>query len=187
MNIQTITMDRQEARKKFLEYKRAVGARHDGAAQRIMHGYLALSRGKQLVDLAAVFRDAPYDAELRPRLAFARADWTKTHLRFEGDGSARFARDRYPDLRSKSYNLPPGTFPVAVIERYSIQHLSALVPVIPLPLRPRGSFQGYQILFEPHWDLTVPVDPILLRHVGGFAYAVVATWELTALERAVLR
>lgn len=31
-----------------------------------------------------------------------------------------------------------------------------------------------------------PVDPALLKHIGGDLYAVVATWDLTDLERAVL-
>ena len=44
----------------------------------------------------------------------------------------------------------------------------------------------YFILWEADWQRRAPVDPALLRPVGGDLYVVVATWDLTDLERAVL-
>src|SRR5438046_3023240 len=36
------------------------------------------------------------------------------------------------------------------------------------------------------WQEMPPEDPALLKHIGGDLYAVVAVWNLTELERAVL-
>jgi hypothetical protein len=66
----------------------------------------------------------------------------------------------------------------------------AIVPIIPPKLRPKRSKIGnFHTLFEAEWAVytpPAPVDPALLRHLGGDLYAVVATWDLTEVERAVL-
>jgi hypothetical protein len=66
----------------------------------------------------------------------------------------------------------------------------AIVPIIPPKLRPkRTRLSEFHVLFEAEWAVHTPpppVDPALLRHLGGDLYAVVAVWELTEVERAVL-
>lgn len=65
-----------------------------------------------------------------------------------------------------------------------------VVPSVPPSLRPRHALGGYDILFEvEEWEIDpkVPVDPALLKHMGGDLYAVLAVWDLTDLERLVLR
>jgi hypothetical protein len=62
----------------------------------------------------------------------------------------------------------------------------AIVPTVPPLLRPRHKLSGYTILWEADWTNEAPVDPALLKHLGGDLYAVVAVWDLTELERAVL-
>ena len=45
----------------------------------------------------------------------------------------------------------------------------------------------FHILWEvEQWDPTPPVDPALVRHIRGDLWAVIAMWDLTELERAVL-
>lgn len=65
----------------------------------------------------------------------------------------------------------------------------AMVPHVPPGLRPRHSLDGYATLFEvEEWAKSPapPRDPALLKHIGGDLYAVLATWDLTELERSVL-
>jgi len=62
----------------------------------------------------------------------------------------------------------------------------AMVPSIPPSLRPPHSFASYYILWEAVWEPIAPRDPMLLRPLGNNLYAVVAVWDLTDLERAVL-
>jgi hypothetical protein len=69
----------------------------------------------------------------------------------------------------------------------------ALVPMIPADVRPaEGREKDWFVLWEvERWSneplLAAPDrDPFLLRHVGGDLYAVLAEWNLTDLERAVM-
>jgi hypothetical protein len=45
----------------------------------------------------------------------------------------------------------------------------------------------YVTLFEvDQWEPVPPTDPALLKHIAGDLYAVLAVWDLTELERAVI-
>jgi hypothetical protein len=173
-----------------------------------MRGYRALSQGKQLINLTETVRAGgvmrvpvktswqSYEAVL-PRIAVCRADARRCHTQgVDHDGMVNFyagVPDRYGYTRSKSklnrVSLPDGTFgPEDRQERQynrSTHHI-AVVPTIPPPLRPPHNLSGYRLLWEADWSEQVPVDPALLKHVGGDLYAVVAVWDLSELERAVL-
>jgi hypothetical protein len=65
----------------------------------------------------------------------------------------------------------------------------AMVPMVPPDvLPPRGAdLSKHFILWEVEsWDVSPPVDPILLRPIGGDLYAVVAQWDLTEIERTII-
>jgi len=223
MELATITMERPKARKAFLDYRRAVRARHDDEDAEIMRGYRALSQGHQLLHLsetisAGGFRTMSYVrwgpndevVNLLPRLAIVRAD-----ARFcltagiERDGSVRFQnRLRLsPRNRKDVVDTAPGTFsterftdaarfvdegpPVSAsrLGQWDNSAWRAMAPIVPPALRPQHALSGYHVLFEAEWSRhspPAPVDPALLKHIGGELYAVVCMWELTELERAVL-
>jgi len=60
------------------------------------------------------------------------------------------------------------------------------VPHIPPPIRPQIHLRNFHILFEVEKWNEYPVDPYLLRRIEGHLFVVVAEWELTALEAALL-
>jgi hypothetical protein len=69
----------------------------------------------------------------------------------------------------------------------------SMVPIVPPRHRPAvaTTLASYLVLWEVDtWTWASPPlppgDPALLRHVGGDIYAVLATWDLTELERLVL-
>lgn len=66
---------------------------------------------------------------------------------------------------------------------------SALTPTVPPKYRPEN-LSSYHVLFEVEdWQREPQPpgrDPALLKHVGGDLWAVLATWDLTELEAAVL-
>lgn len=67
--------------------------------------------------------------------------------------------------------------------------LKAMAPTIPPALRPRHALRNYFVIWEAEWtvgSMIPPGDPALLRHMGGDLYAVMAVWDLSPLERAVL-
>jgi len=54
-------------------------------------------------------------------------------------------------------------------------------------MRPKTKLEGFHTLWEVEtWTLEPPRDPVLLRRLGGDLYVVLAVWDLTDLERAVL-
>lgn len=70
----------------------------------------------------------------------------------------------------------------------------ALVPIVPADVRSKvtGQLSTYFTLWEvEQWaDQRIRSlsdrDPLLLKHIGGELYAVVAEWDLTEIERAVM-
>ena len=68
----------------------------------------------------------------------------------------------------------------------------ALVPMVPADVRPKGALSNFFVLWEVQaWASRAQVmqpdrDPYLLKHLAGDLYAVVAEWELTDLERAIM-
>jgi hypothetical protein len=61
-----------------------------------------------------------------------------------------------------------------------------MVPPVPPGLQPKFGLGNYHILWEAEWEMVAPKDPALLKHIGGDLYAVLATWDLTEIERTVL-
>lgn len=207
MNLATITMDRNVARRAFLDYRNAVRERHDKEDHAIMVGYRALSRGQQLIRLSDTLRAGGTERQtIRfgtgvreitvPRLAVVRAD-ARVVLTAGVDNRGgclitadRQAIDMAPNNKRDCTRIPEGTFEHgnALGNHWERQMMRAIVPNVPPPLRPAHALSGYQILWEAEWAVNPvpPVDPALLKHVGGNLYAVVAIWDLSELERAVL-
>lgn len=208
MNIPTITMDRAEARRAFLEYRSAVREALDreitlvddrraaAVAERresdeaLMRGYRQLSLGYQVIDLRRVLSEGGQDEQGRPRLAVARADEQQVHMDRARDGAVTFSvrwtrqRSDHRDPRTqRSLAFPAGTLPV--LQSPTLVSADAVVPTIPPRLRP-AQLDRYHLLWEAEWRRVAPVDPALLRALGDGLYVVVATWDLTELERAVL-
>lgn len=200
MQLHTIEMDRAEARARYLEYRDAVRARHDDELAEIMRGYRALAQGHQVIDLAATIRaggtvahtfrtpwgtDTPRTV-LLPALAVMRADQPWCHVQVRTTGAVLYhhqGQPRWNETRNL-IELPAGTLPEAH-PTHSWVH-RAMVPPVPPRLRPKHDLGNYHVLWEAEWETTAPVDPALLRHIGGDLYAVLATWDLTDLERTVL-
>lgn len=189
MDLPTITMDRAEARKRFLEYRRAVKERHDAEDEAIMRGYKALATGKAVIRLSEAISAAGVDERGLPRLAAMRADQQWCHVQRDTSGAVTFVNaNRWPKARETRNVLrfPAGTLPRAPWGEWG--GMRAMVPIVPPEYRPAHSLGNYHLLWEAEWA-PVPVppgDPALLRHIGGDLYSVVAIWDLTEIERAVL-
>ena len=191
MNLQPMTMDRNEARRAFLEYRDAF--RQD--AQRIdgelMRAYRELSAGKQLIKITDVIREGGVDDAGRPRLALARADERSIEFWRDTRGTLQYeppVRTRAVDRR---WTFPIGTLPVWPADKPTPDWFNwrADVPLIPPRFRPPFNLSNYTILWEAVWRRATrraALDPALLKHIGGDLYAVLATWDLTPIERAVL-
>jgi hypothetical protein len=203
-------ISRPAARKAYLEYKRAVLSAASPEERKeyegLWRGYKAIAAGQQVIDLHQTMRVAGVQEDtLFPRLAICRA--TAMHCRcvLAEDGSAVFFDDKYRWRRAASQRvtLPTGTLPQFVtqwnagtftryrtggaLERQRWQSDAiALVPIVPPRLHPRAALSNYHILWDAVWTPAPPADPLLLKHLAGALYAIVAQWDLTPLEQAVL-
>jgi hypothetical protein len=199
MNVEaaTITIDYYTARTAYKAYRQAITenrATKDDVA--IARAYHAMLRGKKVLDVGAAIANAGVDNDTGlPRLAIARADWTTVRTsrpewayRFSnrGDGYGRRPKGevivRIPDAPTR-LAVGPGRGPELGIGK-------AQVPMIPPQFRPTGPLGDYHLLFEAVWERKPPVDPLLLKQIGGpgsLLFVVLAAWDLTPLEQAVMR
>jgi hypothetical protein len=204
-------ISRHDARKAYLDYKRAVlGAAKPEERKEyegLWRGYKAIAAGQQVLDLGQTLRTAGVQEDtLFPRLAVCRADARVCRCYLRGDGSALFANDALRWRRGERHKvpMPMNTFPQfytdwnqgshrrfrpgGILERAQWNsEATALVPIVPPRLHPRAALTNYHILWDAVWTPAPPKDPMLLRHLAGQLYAIVAHWDLTALEQAVLR
>lgn len=183
MDLQPMTMEKDAAEAAFREYRGAFLAQRNRIDGELMRGYKALREGKQLIRLAETISAGGVDAQGLPRLAIARADERLIFTHRQQNGAVEFYPDRRVRARDRVFNLPADTLPR--MESW-VQTHSALVPIVPPRFRPPHSMTGYHVLWEAEWSPRAPRDPALLKHIGGDLWAVLATWDLTDLERAVL-
>ena len=191
VNVPTIELPRGQALAAYREYRAAVRDNPNPEDRACMLGYKALAKGQAILHLKDAVLSGGFDASGRPALAVAGAHWKWCHCYRWTDGELVFGEDArriWHGRRTKSGSVrfPPGTCPVIPAGGGRFPQCRAVVPTIPPRLRPPAALHNYHVLFEAAWE-DVSGDPLLLRHLAGDLYAVLAVWGLTPLEQAVLR
>jgi hypothetical protein len=182
MQTTNVTVSRDEALVLFRKYREH---QHYSTPvdYEIQRTYKAIAQGRMVIQALHSIAAAGLGDDGLPKLAIVRADATQCFLEMRMNGGARFsARDEHTRTL---VDLPAGAFPPP----QSRQRTSAVaqVPLIPVHLRPKRGLQNYHILFEAEWSRIPPKDPMLLRRIGkADLWLVLAAWDLTEIERAVL-
>jgi len=194
MNVATITIPEEKARDYFEQYRDSVReARHEERVEEdrmMMRAFKAADQGLPLLHLTDSMRTAGEDELHRPRLAIARAHVEWAHLERRREGGFTIAEDRWPapNARFSIRRFADGTLPEG--PWIGSGTWRAMVPNIPPKLRPKFKLGNYHVLWEAEWlrirEVRAPRDPFLLKWLGGELYAVLAAWDLTEIERAVL-
>ena len=206
MEIQTITMDREEAKEKLIHYRQATLKRCSANIRDeylvAVKGYEALAAGTPLINLQEAIRSGGFDEKMRPNLAVARADRKQVEFRWPGGTRATF----HTGLQSQWSATDTLLIPVEMAEPHGITYGKlnwtktvggwAIVPMTPpgalAAIGGGSNLRHHFILWEvEEWAdrpiMTVPDrDPLLLRLIAGDLYAVMAQWDLTELERQVM-
>lgn len=185
MQVATLEESQHVAREKYAEYMKAVKERHSEEYEALKNGYRELSKGRQVIDIVTTMKNAGTDHLNRPKLAIVCADaklcWYRWgRLRGQSDWTDRptfSMTNDWKSIKSKSVVFPPSTF-----DGQPRGTLRAVVPTIPPSLLPGGKLSKYHILWEAEWE-TIPIDPMLLKHLGKSLYVVLAAWDLTPPER----
>jgi hypothetical protein len=184
MNVPEIKMASDLARVKVEEYRAAVARDGHEEDKLLAKCFRFLERGKRLIDIVEVMRAAGTDWAARPKLAIARANsklcWYECFGKPYFSWGAPEERWRRRNTRSKFY-LREGE-----LKWPRCDTIQAVIPSVPPLLRPRGQLDNFHILWEADWQ-DVPVDPLLLRQVSRTLFVVIGGWDLTPLERSVLR
>jgi hypothetical protein len=189
MQTENIVVDRLEARALWRKY-RAHQHYSKPIDREIGLTYQRIAQGKVVIRALASVVAAGVNEQNLPKLAIVRADATTCFYEWYRDGGARFSKDPWPKTnhRRNYIDFPPGSFPQPAESRNRTwSRAQAIVPLIPLDIRPRRGLENYHLLWEAVWQPAPPVDPMLLRRIGeADLWVVVAAWDLTEVERAAL-
>ena len=194
MNVPLITVDADAAQVAYEQYRDQVRKRHSEEDAAIARGYRALAQGRTLLDLDQVFADLDqWDGAGLPRVAICRA--TEHQVMCRVSKSNRRVSFYWKEPRSwwsaqerDTKTRVNARIPESVPEWQGPfwEKRQTIVPIVPAALRPK-KLHLYHVLWEvERWELVPSPDPMLLKHVGGRLYAVVATWDLTPLEQAII-
>jgi len=166
--------------------------------------YGHLRHGKKIVDVYDGFKKAGLNEDGDSKLAIARADSKVVVCKPQTNGSAKFFHDNggkrlvrnilwsyYGD--KNDITVPAGTFEWKKKENGfpRCKDVQTLVPIIPakiLVTEVKALLKNFHILWEvEEWKPVPPRDPILLKRLTPNLFGVLATWNLTKLERAIIR
>lgn len=186
----------KEAREKLAAYRRQLKRKADAEYEAVAKGYEELEKGRALIDVGAAIREAPRDEKGRPMIAIARSDRREVEYRQNWRDeifcahSAGYSMSMEQDnptlvrMFGHQVSMPNGGWPQGY----------AMVPMVPAEALEKAGNPDLSKCFTL-WEVekwrdrsrTMPDrDPYLLRHVGGALYAVLAAWDLTDLERAIM-
>jgi len=205
LEVEQLTIPKEKAQEEFEALKQVFKQHHTFRSQDQIYKDMAkvyghLQHGKKIIDIHEAFKKAGLNEESDPKLAIVRADAKECHCRKYERGAACFSilqvTQRGPLKKDGGIVLPEGTFQW-VLEQpgysWSIarKDLKTIVPVIPpsiLVTEVKLLLPNYYLLWEVEkWQPIPPRDPILLKKLTPNLYGVLATWNLTELERAIIR
>jgi len=202
MKVEELSLAKEEAEKAFNElkglFKKNAEVHRRALYTDLRRVYGHMSHGKKIIDVEASMKKAGVNLKGEPNLAIVRADAITCYLSRNSDGSAVFSWKDFnwnigtPRKSYGEFGMPPGSYGELWNNlSWRQRKLKAPVPLIPpyiLIEEVKYSLKNYFILWEvEEWTPEPPKDPILLKKLTPCLYGVLATWNLTELERAVLK
>lgn len=196
MKVEQLAVPKEKARVLYKEYKEALQKHKDQFLQDMKRIYGHMKHGRSIIDIYEAFKETGLSEERNPKLAISAADTDICNFRKESKGSGLYYWKANAPWRAKKTHkvrLPEGTweFPVDEFGMPLNQDIGTIVPTIPAHFYGviKHNLRNYHILWEvdewrPH---IIPKDPMLLKRVTPNIFVVLATWDLTSLERAVIR
>lgn len=196
MHTELVKVPRDEAAQLYRKYKEH--AAYSGPIDyEIQRCYQLLAKGKVIIRAIESIKQAGLNREFLPKLAIAPATAAACHLQRNKDGSMVMSPDpnfwrrpaRLLRFTEETFIFPTESFPMSWDGKRRIDRSEhkAMMPIIPIHLRPKRGLENYHVLWEAEWARVVPVDPFLLRRIGkSDLWLVVAHWDLTEVERGAL-
>lgn len=195
MDITTFAMRKKKAHTLWKEYVAAVKHnKKDEYLKDMKAVYNQLKSGKKLVDIQTVFERGGINDQNQPKLAIALGSSKQCFCRYTQQGRIMFSHksfgwDSREDVIIRGMpKLPDSMF--TANQRWELhKDWQCPVPMIPASVRPpKKDMKHYYVLWEvDQWKPIPPRDPFLLRRITPNMFVVVAAWNLTELERAVMK
>jgi hypothetical protein len=170
-----------KARTMYREYVKAcVDFPEDQHYRRMRDVLKEIKNGHKIICLSDTIAAGGLNEKGEPRFAIAQANWKRCECERFKDGEIRF---REKGWTRKNFIMIKGhPFPCQ-----NYQDIQTIIPPIPPRLRPKY-LNRYYILWEVEDWQKVPKDPFLLRRIPRTDYyVIVAAWNLTKLERQILK
>lgn len=196
MNLSTLTLTEDEIEQGLAE--QLANPEPNQEDRSILRALRAAKRGHPLIMLSECIRAGGTFEDGLPRLAVVRCGAKTVGVRTEW-GSRDLIYISDPDTtrpwndgrRNRGALVNERTVRVRDVVEPAHRPRNGGTTVVPLvPPRHRPSLRRehmFHILWEVEaWTPAPPTDPALIHHVRGDLWAVLVTWDLTELERAVL-
>jgi len=209
MEVELLAVPKKKAEEEFQALKQAFkqnqSLKKEEMRKDLLKVYGHLHHGKKIIDIYESFKKVGLNKDGDPKLAICRADAKRCFCYKFKDGSALFANQRGITAPRKIFGdikLPPATFQYVPLKPEiplgnwqndikGDKNILALVPIIPAKILVNEVsvlLKNYHILWEvEEWKPLPPKDPILLKRLTPNLFGVLATWDLTNLERAIIR
>lgn len=191
MDLKTIHTDKYEAFEKWREYVAAFKRTGNPMDKDLRDIYREAKQGHKIIDIADVIKAGgnrwEKDGEnnhVYPNLAIARASDKQVHCRYWTNGTVS-----YQPWERHVINLPI-CLPTFTISNRDFGNIDLCAPV---PLIPSGVWNNpilnyhYILWHVDKWEPVPSEDPALLRRITKNLFVVLATWDLTPLEMAVMK
>lgn len=203
MEVEQLIIPKEKAELEYKAFLQLVKSRKTEYHEQLHKIYGHMKHGRAIIDVLEAIKKAGLNKDSDPKLALCTAHSNTVVFEKHLNGKGTFYRAvKYNRVRT--YNkpvltCPEFTFPVwktkegeIASDRWTIhnQRRQAPVPIIPASiLAPlKGQLRHFHILWEVEkWEPLPPKDPILLKQLSNTIFVVLATWELTEVERAVIR
>lgn len=176
MKTAEIEMSPRAARTEAERYGRCANLTKTDRA--ILRAYKSVARGGRIINLIETLRAGGTNERGLPKLAIVRADCARVNLSvYPGVVRYSWDRGRWHGREMRLDNFTTNQ-----------QHATswATAPYIPPYIR-RPRMGRYFILWEATWQAVPAGDPYLLEKIDDNLFRIVAAWDITPLEAAVLR
>ena len=210
METDVLTVPREKAVKELADLKELFKThghlKDDKTYRDLQRAYGHMKHGGKIIDVHTAISKAGLNDKGNPLVAVCRADAKICYITKDTNGSAIFsginpgrwgqhtARKVHGEIRIKSDSFEWKNRSGTKAEYNSDIHgrvCKTIVPLIPPAIlidKVRYALKNYYLLWEVEsWDLVPPVDPMLLKRLNGTLFCVLATWDLTELERAIIK
>jgi hypothetical protein len=197
--INKIAMPKDQAKEEWKKYCDLLKTRQEKFLKVMKESMHHIKEGRNLIDVYEAMKNAGLNEKQEPKLAICRADVRECFFEKRDTGTGIFGHSlKWSEVeRTKDLiELPQNTFGLQWLRQqkntWNIEKkiLRTKVPVIPVELMPEGKLENYYILWEVKEWQDMPEakkDPFLLKRISENLFAILGAWEVTELERAVMR